>query len=401
MKRITIQNIKLRNVLNSCGNFCIEAELLLSDGSRVHESSPTGTTTGKYDAKLISLNEAVSLLPVLQSALIGLSVEDQVAIDKTIAHCLGHQNNRIYGANLSSAISMAVCRAAAISHCIPLYQHIATSFNTTSSVPQLIVNVLNGGAHAGNELPITEFMLVTNDCTAKEAVEFTNSAYHQLRNIIKNQYGSSGVHVGLEGGFAPSISDSEQAIELLTRAITEIDKSDLITIGIDIAASNLFDPQTGQFKFGNTFLTIDTFISYLASLSQAHSNIVYFEDPLAEDQAQDWARLKQLLPGKLIAGDDLVSTDSNRLMEFAKQQAINAIVLKINQCGTVSELANCVSIAKSKSLVTIMSHRSCETDSDFLTNMAIGLSSDYLKAGACARERIIKYNSLLRTAESF
>jgi enolase len=174
-----------------------------------------------------------------------------------------------------------------------------------------------------------------------------------------------------------------------------------VLIGLDLAASNLFDSQSGRFNFGEESLSIGQLIAYIYELSKENDDIFYFEDPLAEDQVVDWARLRQQLQDKLIVGDDLISTSSERLSQITKLDAINAVVLKINQCGTISALVDCLRIADVNSLVTVMSQRSCETDSDFLTHLAIGLGADYLKAGACARERIIKYNSLVRIAETF
>jgi enolase len=400
-RKSRVKDIAARNVLNSIGDFCLEIEVLLDNGTRAYESSPAGTTTGKYDAKLISSNEAIKLLPVLRNELIGLAAEDQLTIDNTINNCLGDENERIYGANLSTATSMAICKAAATSFGIQPYQHLANVFDTTPSIPQLIVNVLNGGAHAGNGLPITEFMLVTRGCTGIEALMGVTSIYHELRDILKTKYGLSSIHVGLEGGFAPAESDPQKAIEHLTLAIDKSCRQDLISIGLDVAAGNLFDPQRGEFKFGNEYLSTEDLVSYYIGLIKKNNKIIYLEDPLAEDQVQDWVRLCLRLPDKIIAGDDLIATSSKRLSHITALRAVNAVVLKINQCGTISALVECLRLARAASLVTIMSQRSRETDSDFLTHLSVGLGTDYLKAGACARERIIKYNSLLRIAENF
>jgi len=340
-------------------------------------------------------------LPLLRNELLGLPAEDQLTIDKTITKCLGGEYGLIHGANLSAATSMAICRAAATSFGIPPYEHLAEVFDTTPSIPQLIVNVLNGGAHAGNGLPITEFMLVTRDTIVSEAVRDAASVYRELRNIIRTRYGSAGIHVGLEGGFAPPISDSKKAIELLTLAIEKCRRQNCISIGLDVAASNLFDAERGEFRFGNEYLSIERLVSYYVKLVEENKEILYLEDPLAEDQAPDWARLRQRLPNQIIAGDDLIATSSKRLSNVTKLGAIDAVVLKINQCGSISALVECLRLARARSLVTIMSQRSRETDSDFLTHLAVGLGTDYLKAGACARERIVKYNSLVRIAESF
>ncbi len=396
-----IKNISVRTVLNSCGHFCIEAEVLLEDGSRAYESSPSGTTIGKYDSKMISSSEVKNVLPDLSNELIGLEADDQPVVDNKIVSCLGMENDRIHGANLSSALSMANYRAAAKSLGLPLYQHISKIYDSNSSIPQLIVNILNGGAHAGNELPITEFMLITMDSTAKESIKGVATVYHELRDLIKNKYGPIAIHVGLEGGFAPPISDSQEAINLLNLAIENSSYRDNISIGLDIAASNLFDLQMGKFKFGNRYLLTEEMISYFVGLTEENKKICYLEDPLAEDHAKDWAILRQILPNKIIAGDDIISTSSTRLSEINSAGAVNAVVFKINQCGTVSALIDCFKLAQATSLMTIISQRSCETDSNFLTNLAIGLGADFLKAGACARERIIKYNSLLRIAENF
>ncbi|UCC64703.1 MAG: hypothetical protein JSV36_06570 [Anaerolineae bacterium] len=396
-----IEDIGARNVLNSRGDFCLEVEISLDDGTQARESSPSGTTTGKYDAKSLSTAGALRLLPVLRRELIGVPVREQQVIDQRITKCLSNGRGRIFASNLSTATSMAICRAAAISFCVPLYRHLAELFETTPSIPRLIVNVLNGGAHSGNELPITEFMLVTGDCTAREALAGAVSVYHALRDIIKTRYGSSSIHVGLEGGFAPALSDPKQAIELLIYAIDASNRQGSVLIGLDIAASSLFDPQREQFRYGGEYLSTEDLIAHYEEMVEEYDRIIYLEDPLSEDQAPDWTRLRQKLPERIIAGDDLTSTSSKRLSDVIALGAINAIVLKINQCGTVSALVDCLHLARTASLVTVMSQRSCETDSDFLSHLTVGLGADYLKAGACARERIIKYNSLLRIAESF
>lgn len=394
-----IRDIAVRDMLNSRGDFCLEVEVLLGDGTQAHECSPSGTTTGKYDAKSVSPADVLRLLPALRRELIGLPAKEQQFIDQIITKCLGDDSKRIFASNLSTASSMAVCRAAAKSSRIPLYKHLANVFETTPAIPKLIVNVLNGGAHAGNGLPITEFMLITGDLTAREAIASVVSAYHELRGIIETRYGASSTHVGLEGGFAPALSDPRKAIDLLTQTIDMSRKQDSISIGLDIAASNLFDPKQERFKYGSKYLSTEALISHYVELVEEHGKIVYLEDPLAEDQTLDWIRLRQELPARIIAGDDLIATDSKRLSDAIALGAVNAAVLKINQCGTVSALVDCLRLAHAASLVTVMSQRSVETDSDFLSHLAVGLGADYLKAGACARERIIKYNSLLRIAE--
>jgi enolase len=279
--------------------------------------------------------------------------------------------------------------------------HLSKVYDTRPTTPQLIVNVLNGGAHAGNGFAITESMLLIKSSIPSRAVACAVSVYSTLRSIIYDVYGPTDVHVGLEGGFAPHETDCFKVMELLELAINNSADREIVSIGLDVAASNLFDAETGRFNFAGEYLTFEEVNSYYVGLAQSCARLAYLEDPFDEDHAEHWARLRTDLPGMLIAGDDLTATSSERLRLTLLSGAINAVVLKINQCGTVTALANCMSLARANSLVTVMSQRSCETDTDFLVHLAVGLGSNYLKAGACARERIVKYNSLLRIGETF
>jgi enolase len=203
---------------------------------------------------------------------------------------------------------------------------------------------------------------------------------------------------GLEGGYAPCISSAQEALKLIEDAIAQSNCSERLGLGIDVAASSLYQAESGKYAIGGEALLPNDLGDFFKSIANTTLKLQYLEDPFAEDHIDQWVRLREALPKVMLAGDDLVSTNRDRLSMLIERNAINSVVLKVNQCGTLTELVDCLRLAKRGSLKTIASHRSQETDSDFVTHLAVGLGADYLKAGACARERIVKYNSLLRIA---
>jgi len=364
-----ILSIKAREILNSRGSWTVEVELETPQGLFV-DSCPSGASIGEYEAKTVTPETAVkNINSRATSGLKGKDVLDQKEID-------GILKKLNIGANATTPVSMAVCRAGAAAKNLPLYQYIAeiTDVGRLQILPKMAFNMINGGAHAKNDLDFQEFMIVPQTKTVKESLQIASDIYQELSKKL-------GKNVGDEGGFAPPFKYPEEALDILSQKN--------IKIIIDAAASQF---SAAQKKIYN--------LDYFEDLVKKYP-IIGMEDPFAENDWQNFQKITEKLGDRIIIiGDDLLVTNPERIKEAREKKACNGLILKVNQIGTVSEAFKAAKLAKSFGWKVMVSHRSGETNDDFIADLAVGIGADYIKAGAPARgERMAKYNRLLKIEE--
>lgn len=374
----------------STGEFTQEAVIENGQG-KIYESAPQGVTLGKNEASLLTIGKGNDISFLNNKEVFNMS---QAGFDELISSGLASQ--------LTTSLSLAFLRYSSNKNGFTddkLYEYIATTNKITPSFPHGIFNILNGGMHAGNRLEFCEFMIIPKAPSIDENIRIASEVYLDLKKILENDLGIEHTLVGREGGFAPNIPDVEYAILLIKKAIN-IRNGNVCDIAIDIAANNFSERVNGAhpgFKYyiNNKKYSSYELVAYYESLLKKFPEITYLEDPFHEEDIDAWRELKNKIGSKiLITGDDLIVTNIKYLEKY--KDSINACILKINQVGTFTDLMKAYHFCMKNNIKTIISQRSGETDSDIISHVAIGLGSDYIKAGAPARERIIKYNSLLR-----
>ena len=345
---------------------------------------------------------------IIAPALIGQDPKDQRGIDKIMCDLDGTDNKGKLGANAILAVSMAVCKAGAAELGIPLYKHIAElAGNPKLVLPVPSFNVINGGSHAGNKLAIQEFMVLpVGAATFTEAMRMGGEVYHNLKKVIKAKHGQDSVNVGDEGGFAPPILSNEEGLDLLVEAIEKAGYTGKVKIGMDVAASEFY---TEDKMYDLDFKTEDNDGSHKksgAEMIQLYKDFcekypfVSIEDPFDQDDFDNTAQLTADLAGVQIVGDDLLCTNPKRVAAAIEGKTCNALLLKVNQIGSVTEAIEAVQMAKGAGWGVMTSHRSGETEDTFIADLAVGLSTGQIKTGApCRSERLAKYNQLLRIEE--
>jgi enolase len=387
-----------REILDSRGDSTLEAEVTLEDGSVGRASIPAGASKGTLEAyKITDISKAINNLDVISKNLIGQEASDQEKIDLLLINSDGTSNKQNLGGNVILAVSLAVCTASAISSKKPLYVYINEIFKSNTNaykIPSPLFNIVNGGKHADSNLPFQEFMIIpTGEKNFKEKLMMGAKVYHQLKNDL-SKMGLS-VAVGDEGGFAPKLNSNEEALELLVASIQNAGFKPLedVAIGLDIAASSIPDL--------NAITYPDKPVDYYAKLIEKYP-IILLEDPLGEDDWDSWVALNQLVGTKIrLVGDDIFTTNPARLQQGIEKKAANSIIIKPDQIGTLTETFRTVKLANEAGYSVIVSHRSGETESIFIADLAVGIGADYIKSGAPARgERVSKYNELLRIEEN-
>jgi len=360
--------------LDSRANWTVEVDLV-TDRGLFRDSAPSGASRGKHEAKTADSQTAVMNINRIAAPRLK---EKNVANQKGVDEILKELN---IGANATTPISMAVCRAAAATQNLPLWKYINTIFSTAVrnavSMPRPAFNVINGGVHAENDLDFQEFMIVPGTKSFRKSLEIASEIYQKLRKKL-------GKNVGDEGGFVPPFQIPEQALELI--------KDNKVII--DVAASQFY--KGSKYKMKRGIFTSEGLIRYYRHLIKKYP-IIGLEDPFAETDLASW---KKFNPDILIIGDDLLVTNPERIKMAKEKNLCNALLLKINQIGTVTEALEAAGLAKSYGWKIMVSHRSGETNDDFISDFAVGIGADYFKAGAPARgERTAKYNRLLRIEE--
>lgn len=408
---MAIKTVNAREILDSRGNPTVEVDITTEKGlSRA--SVPSGASTGIYEAwELRDSNEnrylgkgvllAVgNVNNVIAPTLITKNPVDQGRIDDALVMLDGTDNKAKLGANAILGASMAVCKAGAQEKRIPLYKHIAQISEVTEFVmPVPSFNVINGGKHAGNKLDIQEFMILPVGASSfKEALRMGAETYHHLKKIIKDKHGIDAINVGDEGGFAPPVENPKEAIELLIAAINKAGYEGKVMIGLDCAASEFY--KDGKYNLNGKKLSGDELVNYYAELADKYP-IISIEDPFDQDDFYSYAKLTKMIGKDVqIVGDDLLVTNSERIQKAIHHNACNALLLKVNQIGTITEAIEAAKLAQQNGWGVMVSHRSGETEDSFIADLAVGIKAGQIKTGApCRGERLAKYNQLLRIEE--
>ena len=404
-----IKIVKGRQVFDSRGNPTVEAEVLLDNSISATAISPSGASRGAFEAYELrdqdknkflgkSVNTAVeNINNKISPKLKNLNADDQVNIDKVLLELDGSENKTNLGANAILAVSLANSKCSALSNKKSLFKNLGNNF----SLPIPLMNIINGGAHADNDLNIQEFMIRPD--SAKNFMDAIEKCYLVIQNLKKLlKLKKMLTNVGDEGGFAPSINTNEEALELIVNAI---EKSNLkpgkdVVICLDVAANELIN-EKGQYSIqSKNFTAVDDVISYYKKLTSTYP-IKSIEDPFAEEDWESWKKItKEIGKNVQIVGDDLFVTNVKRLDKGIKEKSANCILIKPNQIGTLTETMNVINLAQKNAYTTIISHRSGDTEDTFIADLAVATNSSQIKAGSLARsERVAKYNRLLRIEE--
>lgn len=402
-----IKNIYAREILDSRGNPTIEVEVTLESEIKAIASVPSGASTGKNEALELRDNDknryngkgvlkAVNNVNnIIKPALIGKDSLNQRNIDNIMLKLDGTENKSVLGANAILGVSLATLKAAATYSKKELYEYLGCDY----SLPRPMMNILNGGAHASNPLDFQEFMIVPNLSNYKENLKLGAEIFHTLQKVLKDQNLSCGV--GDEGGFAPNLKDATSALDLISKAIMQsgyqLGKD--VYIALDVAASEFYDEERNIYLLEDKEYTSEELVDYYLTLVDKY-HIISIEDGMAEEDYDGWKTLTTKLSHIQLVGDDLFVTNQKLLQKGISMGIANAILLKVNQIGTVSETLDTIKLAKENNYKTIISHRSGETNDDFIADFAVGLNLGQIKTGSLSRgERMAKYNRLLRIEE--
>jgi enolase len=404
-----IEQIAAREILDSRGNPTVEVEVVLDDGSAARAAVPSGASTGEHEAVELrdggsryggkGVEKAVEgVLTELAPAVIGLNADDQRLVDQALLDSDGTPDKSRLGANAILGVSLAVARAAADAAGLPLFRYIGGPNAHILPVPMM--NIVNGGAHADTGVDVQEFMVAPIGAASfKEALRWGAEVYHSLKSVLKKQGLATGL--GDEGGFAPDIAGTVAALDLISSAIEGAGfrlGSD-VALALDVAATEFYTAGTG-YAFEKQTRTAEQMTEFYTGLLDAYP-LVSIEDPLSEDDWDGWVSLTTAIGDRVqIVGDDLFVTNPERLEEGIEKGAANALLVKVNQIGTLTETLDAVALAHNSGYRTMMSHRSGETEDTTIADLAVAVGSGQIKTGAPARsERVAKYNQLLRIEE--
>ena len=425
---MSIELIKSREIYDSRGTPTVEVEITLNDGSKHRAAVPSGASTGIYEALELRDNDksrlcgkgvlvaCKNITDIIYPALKGKEVINQEELDRLMVEVLDGTKNEYgwckskLGANAILAVSLAICRAGAHVAKMPLYAYIAKiAGNGTDRkyrMPVPSFNVINGGSHAGNGLAVQEFMILPVGAHSfSEAMRIGAEVYQTLKVLIKSKYGINQINVGDEGGFAPDFKTTEEALDILSEAIEKSGHKDKIVLGMDVAASEFYDEESKgynlKFKSKNEkqIVSGDDLIHMYCDWAKKY-NILSIEDPFDQNDFESYAKLTGLLKDNQIVGDDLLVTNITRIDMAIEKKACNALLLKVNQIGSITESIQAWRKSKENNWGVMVSHRSGETEDSFIADLVVGLGTGQIKTGAPARsERLAKYNQLLRIEE--
>jgi len=404
-----IKKVIGRQVFDSRGNPTVEAEVILKNGIQGSAIVPSGASTGAFEAcelrdgnKDYFLGKSVlkpvnNINTIINKSLLNIDIGKQKKIDEILLNLDGTGNKNKLGANAILAVSLAAAKANAISKKKNLYQTLGKKF----LLPKPLMNIINGGAHADNDLKIQEFMIRPDSAKDfKDAIHKCFLVIQNLKKILQSKKFLT--NVGDEGGFAPSLNSNEEALDLVVDAI---EKSKFkpgidISICLDVAGNELMDKNGNYALNSSEYITVDQGIEYYKNLVLKYP-IKSIEDPFAEDDWNAWAKLNKEIGNKVqIVGDDLFVTNVSRLKKGIKEKSANAILIKVNQIGSLTETIDVINLAKKNNFNTVISHRSGDTEDTFIADLAVGTQSTQIKTGSMARsERVAKYNRLVRIEE--
>ena len=402
-----ITNVKAREILDSRGNPTVEVDVYLEDGSMGRAAVPSGASTGQREALELRDNEdryqgmgvrkAVNNVNTyLKELVIGMDAYNQKEIDYKMIEADGTKNKEKFGANAILGVSMANLKAAAISKGLPLYKYVGAG----TTLPLPMMNIINGGAHADNKLDFQEFMIIPIRETIKEKIRVGAEVFHNLKKVLNEKGLSTGV--GDEGGFAPNLNSNSEGFELIIEAIKKAGYTPGkdVFLGIDVAASEFYKDGKYYLEGEGRVLTTDELIDYYKELVEKYP-IVSIEDPVDENDWEGFTKITEELGNKVqLVGDDLFVTNKECLQLGIDKNAGNAILLKVNQIGTITETIETINLAKENGYKTIISHRSGETEDTTIADLSVGLDLGQIKTGSLSRtDRICKYNRLIRIEE--
>ena len=404
-------DVRAREIIDSRGNPTVEVDVTLACGAQGRAAVPSGASTGTREALELRdkaenrymgkgvLNAVANVNEVIASEIIGYDAMDQAGLDRTMLDIDGTENKSRLGANAILGVSMAAARATANACDIPLYQHIGGINARVLPVPMM--NIINGGAHAANNLDIQEFMILPFGApNVTEAVRMGAETFHNLKKLLKAQ--NLGTGVGDEGGFAPNLKSNEEAIEYIIQAIEAAGyrPGKDIGIGLDAAASEFYKDGSYIFESENKTMSAEALIDYYESLIDKYP-LYSIEDGLAEGDWDNWDLMTQRLGNRIqIVGDDIFVTNPDIFKKGIARGIGNSILIKLNQIGTVSETLDTIQMAKESGYTTVVSHRSGETEDTFIADLAVGINAGQIKTGSMSRsDRVAKYNQLIRIEE--
>ncbi|MBQ3102241.1 phosphopyruvate hydratase [bacterium] len=402
-----IEDITARQVLDSRGNPTIETDVVLSCGVIGRASVPSGASTGINEAQELRdgddsmylgrgvLQAVDNVNSIIAPELIGQNASNQQEIDRLMIILDGTENKSRLGANAILSVSLAIARACALAYEMPLYRYIG-GINALV-LPTPMMNVLNGGVHADNNVDFQEFMIVpANAVNFQDAIRIGSEVFHSLKKVLQDK--GHMTSVGDEGGFAPNLSSNEEALQVLLEAIEEAGyTTDDVKISLDVASSEFYWDGKYTLKGENRVLTSDEMVDFLVDLVNRYP-IISIEDGLAENDFEGWKKLTQRLGSKCqLVGDDLFVTNTELLKKGIEENYANSILIKVNQIGTLTETLDAVNMAQSAGYKAIVSHRSGETEDTFIADLAVALNAGQIKTGSLSRsDRVAKYNQLMR-----
>jgi enolase len=405
-----IEAVGAREILDSRGNPTVEVEVALEDGTIARAAVPSGASTGQFEATELRdgddryggkgvRNAVDSVNSKIGQAVAKLDASEQVIVDQTMIDLDGTPNKSKLGANAILGVSLAVAKAAAESARLPLFRYVGGP--SASLLPVPMMNILNGGAHADTDVDVQEFMIAPIGApTYSEALMQGVAVYHALKGVLKKRGAATGL--GDEGGFAPNLSSNREALDLITSAVEAagLTPGEDIAFALDVAATEFYDTDAGTYLFEGIHKTSDEMADYYAQLVDSYP-IVSIEDPMSEDDWSGWkAMLLQLGDKVQVVGDDLFVTNVERLQRGIDERAANALLVKVNQIGSLTETLAAVDLAHRNQMRCMMSHRSGETEDTTIADLAVATNCGQIKTGAPARsERVAKYNQLLRIEE--
>jgi len=404
-----IKDVIGREIIDSRGNPTVEVDVILENGVMGRASVPSGASTGEREALELRDNDmsrymgkgvlkAVSNVNgALRDLVIGMDASKQKELDYAMINLDGTKTKSKFGANAILGISMAAMKASAIEKGLPLYKYIGDGLK----IPRPMINIINGGAHADNKLDFQEFLIIPQKDTIKENLRIGSEVFHNLKKILNEKKLSTGV--GDEGGFAPDLDTNSEGFDLIMSAIKKagyIPGKD-VCLGIDVAASEFYNNGKYELVGENRSLTTDELIDFFYELVNKYP-IISIEDPVDENDWDGFKKITDRLGDRIqLVGDDLFVTNKDCLQQGIDNHAGNAILLKVNQIGTITETLETIELAKNNGYATIISHRSGETEDTTIADLAVGLSLGQIKTGSLSRtDRICKYNQLLRIEES-
>ncbi|WP_457624842.1 phosphopyruvate hydratase [Persephonella sp.] len=412
-----IIDVRGREVLDSRGNPTVEAEVVLESGVVGRAIVPSGASTGETEAVELRdedinryggkgvLKAVENINEKIADAIVGLESTDQIEIDRTMIELDGTENKSNLGANAILAVSLAVARASAVELEIPLYRYIGGTNGKVLPVP--LMNVINGGVHADNNLDFQEFMIVPvfggkdpDRPKFSEALRCGVEVFHTLKKVLKEKGHST--NVGDEGGFAPNLNSTKEALDILMEAIKKAgyEPGEDVLLAIDAASTEFYDKEKGVYRFEGEELSSDDLILIYEEIEGTYP-LISLEDGMAEDDIEGWKKLTKALGNKIqLVGDDLFTTNPKLIKKGIEENLANSVLIKLNQIGSLTETLDAIEMAKTASYTNVISHRSGESEDTFIADLAVGVNAGQIKTGSASRtDRIAKYNQLLRIEE--